>query len=49
MFINVFIPWLKHNIMHPDYYIKEGQAAGTQHKLYCFSTAQTSGDVGLRV
>ena len=33
--------------MHSDYDIKEGQAAGTQFKPHCFSTAQTSGDGGL--
>lgn len=43
MFINVFIPQLKHHIMHSDYYIK-GQAAGTQFALRPSSTAQTSGD-----
>lgn len=33
MFINVFIPWLKHNVVQPDYYIKERQTAGAQFKL----------------
>lgn len=46
MFINVFIPWLKHHIIHCDYYIKEGQTAETQFRPYSTftCTAQTSGE-----
>lgn len=37
----------KHQILHLDYYyIKEGQAAGIQFRLYSSSTAQTSGEEG---
>lgn len=46
MFINLFIPRLKQHIMQPDYYIKEGQTAGTQFRLHSTltCTAHTDGE-----